>query len=85
MKRAPTAYRKSMLIVKDMELSYTAAIATQTAMPAAHMRSSFASQSGQHLLIMAPVSSNKAPNDAKKIPGFRHDALFRLIVIDGLA
>ena len=74
-----------MLIVKDMGFTYTDASATTNAMPAAHMSRSFASQSGQHLLIMAPVSSNKAPHDAKKIPGFRHDALFRLIVINGLA
>ena len=67
MKRAPTAYRKSMLIVKDMAPSYDAASATQTAMHPAHRSRSFASQSGQHLLLMFILPQDDADCHDKEV------------------
>jgi len=61
--RAATAYRKSMLTAP----SYSVMNATATAMPKAPTRSSFASQSGQHLLLMAILPEYNSHGDNNEV------------------
>ena len=60
----------SMIVLMFTAPSYTDDSATTKAMPAAQTSSSFASQSGQHLLIMAVLPENNADSHHNEVEKF---------------